>query len=333
MKSGAFPEPEGQEIELVCRELTPAIELLRERGLRLDELFPADEPNTAVLSDGAVKVRLTTRPGETRLSDRLPAFRPEFMLSRSGGEAGEGRAGMRYRDLIPSRLGGRYIASLISIPDGGPVADWVHFHAVVFQMIAVRSGWVRVVYEDQGEPFVMEAGDVVLQPPLIRHRVLESSEGLEVIEIGCPAIHKTFSEHMIELPTANPDRDRVFAGQRFLRHRAADTPWTPIEGGEAQVTAMGQATAGLAEVRTIRSTGETSIPFEAHDGELVFGFVLQGEAQLAYRNEPRLGAGDAFVIPPSEEWTLGNPSPDLRLLHVTTARIPDELFQASIKSA
>lgn len=333
MNPAAFPEPEGQEIELVCTELGPALELLRALGLLLDELFPADEPHTAIFSHAAAKVRLTTRPGEARLSDLLPSFKPEFILSRSGGEAGEGRAGMRYRDLIPGRLGGRYIASLISIPDGGPVADWVHYHAVAFQMIAVRSGWVRVVYEDQGEPFVMEAGDVVLQPPLIRHRVLESSKGLEVVEIGCPAIHKTFSEHVIELPTATVDEDRVFAGQRFLHHRAAETPWTPIEGGEAQVTAMGQATAGLAEVRTIRPAGATSIPFKAHDGELVFGFVLEGKAQLAYRNALELGSGDAFVIPPGDEWALRNPTPDLRLLHVTTAHIPDEQFRAGIKSA
>ena len=53
-------------------------------------------------------------------------------------------------------------------------------------MIYVRRGWVRVVYEDQGEPFVMHEGDLVLQPPEIRHRVLESSPGLEVIEIGAP---------------------------------------------------------------------------------------------------------------------------------------------------
>ena len=37
---------------------------------------------------------------------------------------------MLYRDLIPSRLGGRYIASHITIAEGGPVADWVHFHRI-----------------------------------------------------------------------------------------------------------------------------------------------------------------------------------------------------------
>ena len=126
---------------------------------------------------------------------------------------------MLYRDLIPSRLGGRYIASHITIPEGGPVADWVHFHRIAFQMIYVRRGWVRVVYEDQGEPFVMEAGDLVLQPPEIRHRVLESSPGLEVVEITCPALHETFADHDMSLPNGRVDRHRHFGGQQLPSSR------------------------------------------------------------------------------------------------------------------
>src|SRR5262249_26017862 len=144
-----------------------------------------------------------------------PAFNPEFLLTR-GGEAGEGRAGMRYRDLIPGRLGGRDIASHITIPDRGPGSAWGHYHRIAPQMIYVRSGWVRVVYEDQGEPFVMNPGDLVLQPPGIRHRVLESSPGLEVIEVGAPALHETFADHDLELPSPGVDADRLFAGQRFF---------------------------------------------------------------------------------------------------------------------
>lgn len=104
---------------------------------------------------------------------------------------GEGRAGMLYRDLVPCRLGGALIASAIKIPSGGPVPDYVHFHLVRFQMIYCVAGWVRLVYEGQGEPFLLHAGDLVLQPPTIRHRVLESSDGLEVLEIGVPAEHIT----------------------------------------------------------------------------------------------------------------------------------------------
>ncbi|MFT5288179.1 MAG: quercetin dioxygenase-like cupin family protein [Planctomycetota bacterium] len=87
---------------------------------------------------------------------------------------------MRYRDLIPECLGSRFIASHIQIAGGGPVPDNVYFHALRFQMIFCLSGWVKLVYEDQGDPFVLRAGDCVIQPPHIRHRVLESSPGLEV---------------------------------------------------------------------------------------------------------------------------------------------------------
>ena len=50
-----------------------------------------------------------------------------------------------------------------------------------------------VAYENQGPPFLLRPGDMVIQPPEIRHRVLESSDGLEVVEIGCPADHVTIA--------------------------------------------------------------------------------------------------------------------------------------------
>lgn len=102
---------------------------------------------------------------------RVPALRPSLCLSRhAAGCWGTGRAGMLYRDLVPDRQGGRFIASHIRIEEGGPVPDYVHFHKVRFQAIYVICGWVEVVYEDQGAPFVMHTGDCVLQPPQIRHR-------------------------------------------------------------------------------------------------------------------------------------------------------------------
>jgi quercetin dioxygenase-like cupin family protein len=304
----------------VCEDLRAAIEDLERSGFRLDLIYPADDPHTAVLSRGGDSVRLTTRPDAPPPTDILPRFAPEFVLTRAGASPGEGRAGMLYRDLIPSRLGGRYIASHISIPEGGPVADWVHFHRVAFQMIYVRCGWVRAVYEGQGDSFVMRQSDLVLQPPRIRHRVLESSDGLEVVEISAPALHATFADHEFELPGGD-DPDRLFGGQRFLRHVAAESPWTPFNGGEAQETAMAEATGGLAEVRTVRSGEGTAIELPAHRGELVFGFVLDGAATLDFRGRHGLQAADAFVVPPSEAWRLTERSPDLRLLHVTTARL------------
>jgi len=305
--------------EIACEDLSLALDNLRGQGFRLDVIYPADDPHTAVVTRATESVRVTTRPGAPPLSHELPSFAPEVVLTRSTGGAGEGRAGMLYRDLIPGRLGGRYIASHISIPEGGPVSDWVHFHAIALQLIYVRRGWVRVVYENQGDPFVMNAGDLVLQPPEIRHRVLESSPGLEVVEITCPALHETFADHELELPNA-VNADRGFSGQRFLHHVATGTAWTPFGGGEAQETAVAAATAGIAEVRTVRPCG-SPISFEPHAGELVFGFVLEGSAFLDHRDGFALDSADAFVIPPGESWRLSKASGDLRLLHVTTARL------------
>ena len=49
----------------------------------------------------------------------------------------------------------------------------------------------------------------------IRHRVLECSPGLEVIEVSCPAEHETLADFELELPTPDVRPDRDFGGQRF----------------------------------------------------------------------------------------------------------------------
>ena len=149
---------------------------------------------------------------------------------------------MRYRDLIPNRLGGRFIASHICIPEGGEVPDYVHFHKIRFQMIYCISGWAKLVYEDQGEPFVMKAGDCVLQPPEIRHRVLECSAKLEVLEIGCPAVHETFADHQLKLPNESVAPERIFGGQRFVHHIAEKEVWesSTFEGFEESDTGISQ---------------------------------------------------------------------------------------------
>lgn len=308
------------EREVVSGDLNRAIDEFRAEGFRLDVIYPADEPTTALMSRDGEALRVTTRPGTPQPSGELPPFVPEFILTSASRRGGEGRAGMHYRDLIPSRLGGRYIASHITIADGGPVSDWVHYHRIAFQMIYVRRGWVRVVYEDQGAPFVMTAGDMVLQPPRMRHRVLESSPGLEVVEITAPALHETCADHDLLLP--NRERNgRSFGTQTFLRHVASETPWTPFAGGEAQESAMDRASGGMANVRIIRPAASEQLCFVPHDGELVFGFVLAGSARLTLAGDQPLAPADAFVIPPAEAWTLCDASDDFRLLHVTTAKL------------
>ena len=108
-------------------------------------------------------------------------------------------------------------------------------------------------------PFVLAAGDCVLQPPRIRHRVLECAPGLEVVEVSCPADHETVIDHALSLPTAKLDLERDFGGQRFVRHEVSHARWQAWrrEGFEARDLGIADATDGLAGVRVVRLAGPT----------------------------------------------------------------------------
>ena len=157
-----------------------------ELGFRLELITPADDPAMAIVVRDGHRITITRASEPAPVDERsmvIPPLVSELVVSRADDDSAwvTGRAGMRYRDLIPSRLGGRFIASHIEVCDGGPVPDLVHHHAIRFQLIFCQRGWVDVVYEDQGPEFRMEAGDCVIQPPHIRHKVLASSAGARVV--------------------------------------------------------------------------------------------------------------------------------------------------------
>ena len=267
-----------------------------------------------------------TTPERSPTALVVPATKSSFVLSRNDDEAPwhAGRAGMRYRDLIPDRLSGAFIASHIQVPDAGLVPDYVHFHKIRFQMIYIYKGWVRVLYEDQGPAFVMQAGDCVLQPPFIRHRVLETSGGFEVIEIGHPPEHETFADHQMELPKPTEDPTRDFSGQQWVCHYAANATWAPfrIDGFECRDIGIGAATKDLASVRVARLSGKPAGELVRHDAEFLFTFVLEGGMTLrrSEGDDDRLGAGDAFVVPASMSTAFADCTEDLELLEVARYR-------------
>jgi quercetin dioxygenase-like cupin family protein len=325
-------------------------------GFRLDTIFPADDPAVATLSGHGLRIRIdraaTHSPGVLRLlcgdpaavaggattltapggvrvdlveahqAMVVPATDHAFMVRRlvDGAPWVIGRAGMRYRDLIPGRLGGSIIASHIRIPDAGPVPDVVHYHTVGFQLIYCYTGWVRLVYEDQGPPFVLAADDCVIQPPQIRHRVLESSDNLQVIEVGVPAEHVTTVDHEMTLPTAVLNPAREFGGQTFCRSEASAAVWTPwrIPGFVARDTAVRAATRGVASVQVARPSAGAPASVTSHASDILFTFVLAGSVTLRGDGQGAhtIGEGDAFVIPPHLKTALTDASPDLRLLEV-----------------
>ncbi len=333
--------PDVAEIVVPCLDLDQTLSFFIENlGFRIEMITPADNPKMAIVSgyglrlclrsggsgkDIFLRLHSTDRKSQTlqapndttieiinpSVGVELPELRESLVVTPLTSDASwtVGRAGMRYRDLIPSRLGGVFIASHIHITNGGPVPDYVHYHRINFQMIYCKSGWVRVVYEDQGAPFVMHAGDCVLQPPEIRHRVLESSDNLEVIEIGAPAEHETFAEHQITLPNAQLKPDRDFSGQRFVRHVAEKTPWLPwrYSGFEARNTGIDTATSGYASAMTVRAKKSAVITESKHQHELMFMFILSGSATLEAGSDhetKQLHAGASVTLPSLLDYKL-----------------------------
>ena len=339
---------------------------LKKLGFRLDTIFPANDPSVAVISGHGVNIRLERDAEAPAGTLRLLCEQPEqfaggaLRIESLGGTHIEiidanpplvqpetqhsflvrrlkdsdswviGRAGMRYRDLIPDRLGGSIIASHIRIPDGGPVPDMVHYHTVGFQMIFCYRGWVDVVYEDQGPQIRLTAGDCVIQPPEIRHRVLHASDNVEVIEIGVPAEHVTTIDHKMTLPNDGVDPDREWQGTRFAFHNVAEAVWKPwrIPGFDARDTGIGEATKGVAGVQVARPVPGETAPRTGHNTDILFTFMMEGSMLLEVDGEQpyEIVAGDAFVLPPYLKAAYRDCSDDCELLEVT---LPSE-FETEI---
>ena len=122
-----------------------------ELGFQLESIFPADDPDEAIMVGFGLRIRFinndTIHPGtisitgensknlrapngtviqfhESNDSYSLPEGNQSIQYSKlKDGQWKIGRAGMEYRDLIPDRYGGRFIASHLRIPKAGPVPD------------------------------------------------------------------------------------------------------------------------------------------------------------------------------------------------------------------
>jgi len=141
--------------------------------------------------------RAVTKPAAKARTARASAPRKAQTFNVSHHRDKDFAVGLRryahYRDLgMAKATNGMVQAHVIRfVPPCDPreVAK-LHFHDVDLQMVYVLKGWIKTELEGAGA-HVMQAGSCWLQPPRIRHKVLDYSDDCEVLEIVLPADFKT----------------------------------------------------------------------------------------------------------------------------------------------
>ena len=133
--------------------------------------------------------RLTAAKG--RAKPKAKPRKQTFVASHLNVDAFEGglRSYAKYRDLgMAAATNGLAQAHVIKmIPPCDPaVVSKRHYHDVEFQMIYVLKGWIKGEYDGAGEVTMVE-GSCWLQPPKIKHTVLDYSDDCELLEIILPA--------------------------------------------------------------------------------------------------------------------------------------------------
>ena len=238
------------EVRLPSRDLHEDLSFFGETlGFRLDSIFPADDPAVAVMSGHGLRLRLErgvdVAPGAIRIlcddpagfaggehdlvapngarieirpaapALEMPPTRHDLLVQRSEGSGswGVGRAGNALPRPHPGALGRQ--RHRLAHPHPGRRARAGHGALPCRRVSAhlLLPGWVRVVYEDQGPPFTLDAGDCLIQPPEIRHRVLESSANAEGDRAGARRPrHPTMIDHALTLPRPCAIRNEISAG-------------------------------------------------------------------------------------------------------------------------
>jgi hypothetical protein len=152
----------------------------------------ARKPN-AVSARGAAgkKPPRSSSPARVRANSKSGARRQTFIASHHRPDAFEQglRRYAQYRDLgIAGATAGMVRAHVIKmVPPCDPAeVSKRHFHDVEFQMVYVLKGWIKGEYEGAGV-VTMREGSCWLQPPKIKHAVLDYSDDCELLEVIMPA--------------------------------------------------------------------------------------------------------------------------------------------------
>ena len=140
----------------------------------------------------AKRPAVAAKPAASAAAKRPPQFFRVSHHSEDDFEIGLRRYA-KYRDLgMAKATGGMVQAHVIRFvgPCRPEEVSKLHIHEVEFQMIYVLKGWMKTELEGQGA-HVMRPGSAWLQPPMIKHKVLDYSDDCEVLEVILPAQFET----------------------------------------------------------------------------------------------------------------------------------------------
>jgi len=143
---------------------------------------------------GKMTARRSARVGRTAKTKSGP-YKQTFVASHHRPDAFEPglRRYAQYRDLgiaaATSGLARAHVIKMVPPCDPAEVSKR-HFHDVDFQMVYVLKGWIKGEYEGAGV-VTMREGSCWLQPPKIKHTVLDYSDDCELLEIIMPADFET----------------------------------------------------------------------------------------------------------------------------------------------
>jgi quercetin dioxygenase-like cupin family protein len=90
-------------------------------------------------------------------------------------------------DMTEGKVHIHMIKTTAPCPKGG---SGLHYHDLEFQMVYCLKGSSTVYFEGQGEQH-FEEGDCWVQPPCIKHNVLDYSEDYLLMEMTIPAEYET----------------------------------------------------------------------------------------------------------------------------------------------
>jgi hypothetical protein len=147
-------------------------------------------PKPAKRSSAASRRALPKAKTKTKTKAKRPA-KQKFVAShlKDGGFVAGLRSYAEYRDLgvAPATQGLVQAHVIRMVPPCDPaVVSKEHYHDVQFQLIYVLKGWMKGDYDGAGV-VLMEQGSCWIQPPRIKHTVLDYSDDCELLEIIMPA--------------------------------------------------------------------------------------------------------------------------------------------------